>query len=69
MGRDLEDTIESFGIPVTLVVGYNINSEGHLWINIFGISFDSVYLIPTPNELFYPHYIEYYEDWDDYGVE
>ena len=65
MSSDLEDTIESIGIPVEIVVGYT-KPDAHMWIRIAGIDIDSVYLIPYPNSAIYKYNQTVYDDYNDY---
>lgn len=65
MARDAEQILESIGIPVILVRGHN-EEGGHLWFSIYGISIDSVSLLPFPMEVFYPEEPNYFINWDDY---
>lgn len=77
MARDIEDTLEPFGFDVVCVVGKDRplgpdgvdggNRSGHMWVEINGITIDSVYLLP-----FYPGINEYsynitrYDDYQEY---
>lgn len=69
MARDIEDTLESMGIDVTIVTGRNHNnSKGHMWVKIFGVDFNSVTLMPYyPTTYKYRIYefkdYEYYKIW------
>lgn len=65
MSRDFEDAVESFGIPVTLVRGSNDNSA-HMWVKVFSIEFDTVFLIPFPEHLRFPKRQCEFDDWEDY---
>ena len=65
MSRDFEDVVESFGIPVTLIRGSNDNN-GHMWVKVFSIEFDTVFLIPFPQHLRFPKSQHEFDDWEDY---
>ena len=76
MARDMEDLLESFGIKVTIVTGWNnltngteitSGSNGHAWIKVGGIDIDSVWLIPFPMRWQYPHKGKEYDDYTDYA--
>ena len=69
MSRDIEDGFESIGIQVQLVRGTDKNNNGHMWINIFGIDFDSVWLLPVIGTRYaYPDNIKQFNDWSEYLV-
>jgi len=68
MARDLEITIEKFGIPVLIKRGDKINGDtGHMWINIYGLDIDSVTMIPSPMGLMYEN-IDTYDNYADYDT-
>jgi len=68
MSRDIEDNLETVGIPVTIVRASNDdNSKAHMWIKILGVEFDSVTLMPylfgySNDRVEYNDYEEY-EKW------
>lgn len=68
MSRDLEDALEFIGIDVQLVCGYNQDGNGHLWLSIYGVEFDSVWLLPLPNREDYPMWQEIFEDYSELEV-
>ena len=66
MAQDIEDMLESVGIPVKIITASNANmSKGHMWVSILGVEFDSVTLLPyctfkyTENKEIYNDYQEY----------
>ena len=60
MSQRLEDMLESFGIPVTLVTGTKSSGDRHMWISLWDcIEFDSVNLLPFQNAQFNLQHIEY----------
>ena len=64
MSRDLEDSLESVGIPVTIIIASNHNnSKAHMWIKVLGIELDSVYLTPYSG---YDNNRFEFDDYDDY---
>ena len=65
MSRDFEDCVESIGIPVDIVRGEN-GDDAHVWVSIYGIEFDSVFLLPFPNHMMFPENISVYEEYEDY---
>jgi hypothetical protein len=76
MARDLEDTLESFGFDVQIVVGWSDESirgkraegsSGHAWIKINGVEFDSVWLVPYILGNEYPYDRKIYNDYVDYA--
>jgi len=72
MSRDLEDKLESWGIPVTICIGYIENlSSGHMWIKVFGINIDSVSLLPDENSEYCNLRMEFndYQDYLDWRVD
>jgi len=64
MSKQLEDIIETIGIPVTLMRGHN-GTKGHMWIKIGIVELDSVTLFPVFNSK-YNQQIHEYKDFDDY---
>ena len=63
MANDIEDHLESFGIPVTIIRASNHdNSKAHMWIKVFGVEFDSVCLTPY----YFSGYNTYRYEFDDY---
>lgn len=76
MARDMEDLLESFGIEVIIVTGWNnlkngteitTGSKGHAWIKVAGIDIDSVWLVPFPMRWEYPYKGKEYNDYTDYA--
>jgi hypothetical protein len=66
MARDIEDHLESFGIPVTIIRGQNHNNtKAHMWIRVLGIEFDSVYLMPFVSSKYTSLRYEF-DDYQDY---
>jgi len=65
MSKNLEDTLEAIGIPVTIVRGQN-DDAGHMWIRIAGFDIDSVFIIPFPNSVSYPELQMEFNDYDNY---
>lgn len=66
MSRDIEDTLEAVNINVIIHVGYINASCGHMWIEIFGIEFDSVGLMPKSYDLKYNKWHITYNDYEDW---
>lgn len=65
MSRDIEDQLESFGIPVVIIRASNHNnSEAHMWVKILGVDFDSVSL--TPYLFGYTNKRAEFADYQDY---
>ena len=68
MAQDLEDRIESFGVPVIIVRGRNETKDmGHVWIKVFGIEIDSITLERKDNRKLYPDNITEYWDYYTYA--
>lgn len=66
MSQDIEDQLEYFGLPVTIVRAANHdNSEAHMWVRVLGVEFDSVYLIPYYSFTYTEDRTEFV-DYDDY---
>ena len=70
MARDIEDYLELFGIPVTIIraTSNHNNSKAHMWVRVLGIEFDSICLTPyfpieyTANRYEFDDY-QCYLDW------
>jgi hypothetical protein len=77
MARDIEDILEPIGFDVVCVVGkdrpepvnqtHGDNRSGHMWVEINGITIDSVYLLPYyPKISEYQYSITRYDDYQTY---
>ena len=66
MARDIEDLLESVGLDVRIIAGWNHNnSAGHMWVKLFGMTFDSVSLLPYHSTT-YTYNVSEYRDYDYY---
>ena len=65
MSIDIEDMLESIGIDVTIVRGTDDDKNGHMWVKIFGIEFDSVYLMPFMTDKYHNKKREF-NDYNEY---
>lgn len=66
MSRDIEDFLESLGIDVLIRVGYVNDSCGHMWVEVFGIEFDSVDLRLRQNSIKYNKWQRTYNDYKEW---
>jgi len=69
MSQECEDIFETIGLDVTIKQGWppEKNQVGHMWIQIQGIDYDPVLLIPGYlNNLCYPRNQKTYDDFQDY---
>jgi len=70
MARDIEDVFESVGIPIVLVKGNTDDrSTSHMWVSIYGVELDSVFLIPNGWFDKYSNNKICFDDWEDYIAE
>jgi len=66
MSRDIEDKLESLGIQVIIITGMNItdtSADGHMWISICGVQFDSVTMLPCCNSEVFNYNVQYFNDY------
>jgi len=66
MGRDIEDILESYHIPVTIEIGEDDAGNKHLWFSIGILHIDSVTLLPCNNHNTYHLYRHAFNDYQDY---
>ena len=66
MSERWEDILERVGFNVTICVGYLHDNwtNGHMWIRVYGVSIDSVSLLPI--HLTHPEYKECYRQYNDF---
>lgn len=68
MARDLEKTLESIGLDVKIMSGYSpIRQEGHVWIKVYGIEIDSIWLLPIKNSHVYNYNLHEFDNYDDFA--
>ena len=67
MTRDLEQILESIGLDVKIMSGYSpAKQEGHIWIKVYGIEIDSVWLLPVKNSDIYNYNLHEFDSYSDF---
>ena len=65
MSRQLEDVIESAGVPVTIKTGGREDGVRHMWIEVGWFEFDSITLFPVVGSEYNQERYEYVS-FDEY---